>query len=555
MGPLVQDEQRKKNKQARKLDDVPDKVQLKTGARAKKYTRGDKITLKGIDDKKLKRKLKRTEILFSDAAVSAARAEILLPEDSGALEAEGLEKTYHFRQDQIVKHLDIQSAQKVFDLKLDNFGPYRCSFTRNGRYLALIGEKGHFSVLDWSRHRLISETHLRESCRDVTFLHNEKMIAVAQKKNVYIYDTNGTEIHRLRNHIDVNRLDFLPYHFLLVSVGNAGYIKYQDTSTGDLVAEWRTKLGACHVMRQNPYNAISLLGHSNGTVTMWSPSMSTPLVKMLCHRGAVQALAVDQSGTYMVTAGLDNQVKVWDVRKYGELHSYFTAAPAHSLDISQSGILAVGYNNHVQMWKDALSTKAQSPYMNHHQVGSRIEVARFCPYEDVLGLGHADGYTSIMVPGSGLANYDALEANPYQTPKQRNETEIHQLLEKIPSDMISLEPNFVGNVRRGQKEMQGQTNRDRVLANKGDGAGAGAAEGGDGNEEEGAENTGEEGKVKRKTRGRSSTAKRFHRKTKNIVTQKRIELQDRIKKKHEKRKIKHIPAASGALGRFYNPKK
>ena len=27
--------------------------------------------------------------------------------------------------------------------------------------------------------------------------------------------------------VQVNKLEFLPYHFLLASVGNAGYLKYQ----------------------------------------------------------------------------------------------------------------------------------------------------------------------------------------------------------------------------------------------------------------------------------------------------------------------------------------
>ncbi|RUP47836.1 hypothetical protein BC936DRAFT_145289, partial [Jimgerdemannia flammicorona] len=44
--------------------------------------------------------------------------------------------------------------------------------------------------------------------------------------------------------------------------------------------------------------------------------MSTPLVKMLTHRGPVQALAVDLTGHYMATSGLDGQLKVWDVRTY-----------------------------------------------------------------------------------------------------------------------------------------------------------------------------------------------------------------------------------------------
>lgn len=69
-----------------------------------------------------------------------------------------------------------------------------------------------------------------------------------------------------QEHTDVRRLDFLPHHFLLASVGGAGVLRYQDTSTGAVVAQHRTKLGPCSVMRQNPWNAVMLLGHGNGTI-------------------------------------------------------------------------------------------------------------------------------------------------------------------------------------------------------------------------------------------------------------------------------------------------
>lgn len=46
--------------------------------------------------------------------------------------------------------------------------------------------------------------------------------------------------------------------------GNPGFLKYQDTSTGQLVAEHRTKLGSCDTMAQNKHNAFIHLGHQNG---------------------------------------------------------------------------------------------------------------------------------------------------------------------------------------------------------------------------------------------------------------------------------------------------
>ena len=64
----------------------------------------------------------------------------------------------------------------------------------------------------------------------------------------------------------------------------------QDTSTGAIVAQHRTRMGTCNVMRQNPWNAVMNLGHSNGVVSMWTPNMSTPVVKMLCHKVSLGSL-------------------------------------------------------------------------------------------------------------------------------------------------------------------------------------------------------------------------------------------------------------------------
>ena len=62
----------------------------------------------------------------------------------------------------------------------------------------------------------------------------------------------------------------------VVAQGGAGVLKYQDTSTGKLVATHKTKLGPCSVLRQNPYNAVLHCGHNNGARILPAPPRPPP---------------------------------------------------------------------------------------------------------------------------------------------------------------------------------------------------------------------------------------------------------------------------------------
>jgi U3 small nucleolar RNA-associated protein 7 len=190
----------------------------------KSYGRGSKIDVKRIQDKKLRHNLKALEDKFQNAAIRAKDAEILLENESGFLEPEHeLEKTYKVRQDQIVKDVAVDTAQKKFDLKLDALGPYVFEYTRNGREILLAGRKGHVATMDWREGKLGCELQLNETVRDARWLHNNQYFAVAQKTNVYIYDSQGVELHSLTKHKDVNLLEFLPYHFLLTTMVSSQY--------------------------------------------------------------------------------------------------------------------------------------------------------------------------------------------------------------------------------------------------------------------------------------------------------------------------------------------
>ena len=245
------------------------------------------------EDVKLRGELRRRSRLDRSAAHAAKDTRQLLGGQAGFLEAEGeLERTFKVTQHELAQNLDVAAARQSWSLALGESAPYAVRFSRNGRHLLMGGARGHLSLLDALRTTLVTELHLGEPIRDVCFLHNETMLAAAQRKYVYIYDSSGVEIHCIRQHIEPHRLQFLPHHFLLASVGNAGYLKYHDVSVGNLVAEHRTKLGVCDCMTQNPQNAIVHLGHANGVVSVcWRARACAALVQqqLLCRPSNIRS--------------------------------------------------------------------------------------------------------------------------------------------------------------------------------------------------------------------------------------------------------------------------
>ncbi|TAN29829.1 hypothetical protein EPN29_14405, partial [bacterium] len=78
-----------------------------------------------------------------------------------------------------------------------------------------------------------------------------------------------------------------------------------------------------------------------------------------------------------------------------------------------------------------------------------VHALSFQPFTDVLTVGHSRGISSLLVPGSGEANFDSLEADPFEGKRRRREREVQGLLDKVPMDLITLDADVVGRVDRG----------------------------------------------------------------------------------------------------------
>ena len=458
-GPRRRPEHKVKLRKGEDPDDPDARRRFKEAHKA--YGRGKTVPINRVKDRKLRANLKALESRYRDATLKAKDVEILLENTSGYLQPETeLERTYKIRQDELKADVAIETAKKGFELKLEGLGPYAADYSRNGRDLLLWGRKGHVATMDWREGKLGCELQLGETVRDGRWLHNNQYFALAQKKSVYIYDHAGVELHCLKKLLEVSHMEFLPYHFLLATIRMNGLLTYTDTSTGRQVAEFPTRLGSPTALAQNRSNAILHVGHQNGTVNLWSPNVSTPFVKLLPHRGPVRCIAVDREGRYMVSAGQDMKMAVWDIRMFREVNRYFLRQPGSSLAISDRGLTAVGWGTQVSVWRglfnkdSAEQEKVKSPYMAWGAEGKHIERTRWCPFEDVLGVSHDKGFSSLLIPGAGEPNFDALEANPYENTKQRQEGEVKALLNKLQPEMISLNPDFIGNVDLASAEQR-----------------------------------------------------------------------------------------------------
>jgi U3 small nucleolar RNA-associated protein 7 len=180
-------------------------------------------------------------------------------------------------------------------------------------------------------------------------------------------------------------------------------------------------------------------------------------------------------------------------------------AGAHNLSFSGNGLLCAATQDSVQIYKDCCIKAVRYPYLTH-KVNRSVTDIEFAPFEDVMGIGHAGGFTSILVPGSGDPNFDALEVNPYQTKSQRKEAEVKALLEKIQPDLICLDPERLGEVDTDalKESLDAKKAKLYIKPEKID------------------------FEPRMKTKGKGGTAKRFHVKRTVIEEEKRVSKRDLI---------------------------
>lgn len=427
------------------------------------YLRGaDEDEAEEVKNFKLKRELIHHKQDVVSAAQGAVRSEMLQTVDQGYIEDE----TY-LSQKEILQEIPIAIASRKFDFDLPN-GPYHADITLNGRTILFGGEGGHFASFDWYKGNKFFELYPEDEVRDITFLFDDTLSAMATRKLVYIFDKQGVQIHELLDHKRPLFLSFLRNHWLLVSASENGRITYSDVTDGKTVAKLKTKRGAPTCMCHNRHNGVVLLGHSNGVVSFWTPNVEESVATVFTHPSPLTSIDVDFSGKKLATAGCDGSVKIWDMRNFDRLYSRSNDKfIASNVCFSATGILGVARGKRCEFFKEF---NAKKPFLAN-TFKSTIKTMKFVTFDDFAICGLETGVSSVVVPGSGEPNIDSNVANPFATTEWRQEQEIRGLLDKIPYDMITMDadgPIHVGKPVDKQAERAKSLEKYRMVDAKND---------------------------------------------------------------------------------------
>lgn len=395
-----------------------------------------------------RRNIERHRKLQTEAQSAAEATSVLLPNEAGFIETDDQESSHLISQQELLEQVDVGTKKKAYSLQLSH-GPYHLDYTRDGRFLCLGGDKGQLAMFDAIAMKPFFDISVKQTVRDVQFLDNEEMIAVAQKKYVHIYDNHGVEIYCLRDLTLTYQLQYMAPFWLLVLIGEFGELSWQDVTSGEIVARYKTHRGPCKVMRQNPNNGVIHLGHNDGTVTLWTPNEGKPAVELLAHKGPLVSMAVHNN--YMVTSGFDGLWNTWDLRNYQKvLHRQFTGrTPPTAMAVSQTGILGMALGSRIEYFKDVFrhgGGVAPSLYLRHQFPSEQVKDMHFQNYEDICAVGKSTGISTLIVPGSGIANFDAYAPNPYESSSKK---QVQRMLDKIPYDTITTKNIEIGSYNRG----------------------------------------------------------------------------------------------------------
>lgn len=156
--------------------------------------------------------------------------------------------------------------------------------------------------------------------------YSQQIATAAASGKIVLYDLDrpGIEVGRLHEHNrQVHKVDFCPLEGqYLLSASQDGTVRLWDLRTFRHVMKCESKDtfpgrsdGVRHTKWSPTSSASFALGTDNGTVQRWDIRQNrTPTLKISAHSNTCNSIDWHPDGRHLISAGKDQDVKVWDLR-------------------------------------------------------------------------------------------------------------------------------------------------------------------------------------------------------------------------------------------------
>lgn len=313
-------------------------------------------------------------------------------------------------EDKTVRVWDTSRAGNMEILSIDSSNKgrnrvYAMDYSPDGRLLASTGLDAIIRVwalADPGKPLAEIKGH-GQGVEGVLWLDENSLVSASRDTTASVWDAlSGTEKFVFREHKSaIFALALSADHSLAATGDLDGAIYVWDTKSGAISRQWKDEQGeGIFSLAFSPDQSWLVSGHTDGWLYLWNLKTGQQVASLQGHGDTVQSLAFNQDGRYVASVSDDGQMILWDISQ-GQL-TQVSATPAHSGAIfavtfaeADRYLLTAGADSLVNVWN---ATNVQEPLFMYSLYGhtDRVYAISQNPKNDQIATTSADGTVRVF---------------------------------------------------------------------------------------------------------------------------------------------------------------